>query len=181
MALSNVCPLRMAPPCKNPMKTHMQRRSWLTDRHHTHCANPVTWATVTARRHKVVHQRGTITQTTTQKRKQNQATTRAHRKTSSQHKQEYFLVCQSTHQHFRDTWHDGRYLLFSSVATHTDTDPPNSDTSWALSKMLTKKHMSVGAKNFVKTHGVPMPANTNCRRRVRGEKKKQQHKSFTVP
>ena len=26
----------MAPPCKNPMKTHMQRRSWLTDRLHTH-------------------------------------------------------------------------------------------------------------------------------------------------
>ena len=32
--------LRMAPPCKNPMKTHMQRRSWSTDRHHTHCRRP---------------------------------------------------------------------------------------------------------------------------------------------
>ena len=152
MALSNVCPLRMAPPSQNPMKTHMQRRSWLTDRHHTHCPDPVTWATVTARRHKVVHQRGTIAQ--------NHATTRAHQKTSSQHKQEYFLVCQSTHQHFREpgTTVD---TCCSPVLQPTLTRTTNGNTSWALPKMLTKKHMSVGAMNFVKTHGVPTPAKTN--------------------
>ena len=166
MALSNVCPSRMAPPCNNPMKTHMQRRSWLTDRHHTHCPDPVTWATVTARRHKVVHQRGTIAETTAQKLKQNHATTRAHQKTSSQHKQEYFLACQSTHHHFREP---GTTVgtCCSPVLQPTLTRTTNGNTSWALPKMLRKKHMSVGAMNFVKTHGVPTPANTNCRRRVR--------------
>ena len=162
MVQSNVCPSRMAPPCKNPMKTHMQRRNWSTDRHHTHCPDPVTWATVTARRHKVVHQRGTIAQTTAPKRKQNQATTRAHRKTSSQLSR--MSINASTLQR---TWHHDRYLLFSTMLQPTLSRTTNGNTSWALPKMLTKKHMSVGAKNFVKTHGVPTPANTICRRRVR--------------
>ena len=59
------------------------------------------------------------------------------------------------------TWHDGRYLL--STLTRTT----NGNTSWALPKMLTKNYMSEGAKYFVKTHGVPTPANANCRCRVR--------------
>ena len=65
------------------------------------------------------------------------------------------------------TWHDGRYLLFSTMLQPTLTRTTDGNTSWALPKMLTKKHMSVGAKHFVKTHGVPTPANTICRRRVR--------------
>ena len=122
MVQSNVCPSRMAPPCKNPMKTHMQRRSWLIDRHHTHCPDPVTWATVTARRHKVVHQRGTIAQTTAPKRKQNHANTSAHQKTSSKRKETVLSRMSVNASTLQRTWHDGRYLLFSSVATHIDKD-----------------------------------------------------------
>ena len=122
MVQSNVCPSRMAPPCKNPMKTHMQRRSWLTDRHHTHCPDPVTWATVTTRRHKVVHQRGTIAQTTAQKRKQNHANTRAQHKTSSKRRETVLCRMSVNASPLQRTWHDGRYLLFSFVATHIDKD-----------------------------------------------------------
>ena len=158
MAQSNVCPLRMAPPCKNPMQAHLQRRNWLTDRHHTHCTDPVIWATVTARRHKVVQQRGTIAQAT-QKRKQNHATTRAHQKRHRNANKNYFCVCVSVNTStLQRIWHNGRYLLFSTVLQPTLTRTTNGNTSWALHKMLTKKHVSVGAKNFVKTHGVPTPS-----------------------
>ena len=122
MVQCNVCPSRMAPPCKNPMKTHMQRRSWSTDHHHTHCPDPVTWATVTARRHKVVHQRGTIAQTTAQKRKQNHANTRAQHETSSKRKETLLCHMSVKASPLQRTWHDGRYLLVSSVATHIDKD-----------------------------------------------------------
>ena len=78
------------------------------------------------------------------------------------------LLCVSVNTStLQRTWHNGRYLLFSTVLQPALTRTTNGNTSWALHKMLTKKHMSVGAKNFVKTHGVPTPANTNCRRRVR--------------
>ena len=167
MALSNVCPLRMAPPCQNPMKTHMQRRSWLTDRHHTHCPDPVTWATVTARRHKVVQQRGTIAQTTAPKRQQNHANTRAHHKTSSKRKETELSRMSVNASTLQRTWHDGRYLFLSTMLQPTLTRTTNGNTSWALPKMLTKNYMSEGAKHLVKTHGVPTPANTNCWRRVR--------------
>ena len=153
MALSNVCPSRMAPPCKNPMKTHMQRRSWVTDRQPTlprpcdlghghgktsqsgpstrhNCPSNDAEAETEPRNHESAPENVMATQTTVLSR---------------------MSVNTSTLQR---TWHDGRYLLFSN-------------TSWALPKMLTKKHMSVGAKHFVKTHGVPTPANTICRRRVR--------------
>ena len=154
MVQSNVCPSRMAPPCKNPMKTHMQRRSWLTDRHHTHCPDPVTWATVTTRRHKVVHQRGTIAQTTAQKRKQNHANTRAQHKTSSKRKETVHCRMSVNASPLQRTWHDGRYLLLSSVATHIDKDHQ-------------RQHVMGTAQDADKE---PTPANTNCRRRVRGEK-----------
>ena len=96
MALSDVYPLRMAPPWKNPMKPHMLRQSWSTDRQFTHCTDPVTYTTATTRRHTVVQQRCNIALTTAQKRKQNHANTRAHQKTSSQHKKNTFS-CVSEH------------------------------------------------------------------------------------
>ena len=100
-------------PC--PMKPHMLRQSWSTDRQFTHCTDPVTYTTATKGRHTVVQQRCNIAQTTAQKRKQNHANTRAHQKTSSQHDKKYFLVRQSTHRHTQRTLHNGRYVLFSST------------------------------------------------------------------
>ena len=62
-------------------------------------------------------------------------------------------------------------MLFSStVLQPTLTRTINGNTSWALPKMLTQKQMCEGTGNFVNTHGGPTPANTNCRRRIRGEK-----------
>ena len=81
---------------KNPMKPHMLRQSWSTDRQFTHCTDPVTYTTATTRRHTVVQQRCNIAQTTAQKRKQNHANTRAHQKTSSQHNKNTFS-CVSEH------------------------------------------------------------------------------------
>ena len=92
---------------------------------HTHCPDPVTWATVTARRHKMVHRRGTIAQATTQKRKQNHATTRAHQKTSSQHKETVLSRVSANTSTLQRTWHDGRYLLFSTVLQPTLTRTTN--------------------------------------------------------
>ena len=168
MAQSNVCPLRMAPPCKNPMQTHLQRRNWFSDRQHTHCADPVTWATVTTRRHKVVHQRGTINCPSNDAEAETESRNHesAPENVIATKKRKNFCVCQSTHQHCRES---GTTVdtCCSPVLQPTLTRTTNGNTSWALHKMLTKKHVSVGAKNFVKTHGVPTPANTNCRRRVR--------------
>ena len=85
MVQSNVCPLRMAPPGKNPMKAHMQRRSWSTDRLHTHTLSRLcdlchghgkTTQSGPSTRHNCPEQQ-------TQKRKQIHANTRAHQKTSS--------------------------------------------------------------------------------------------------
>ena len=167
MALSNVYPLRMAPPWKNPMKPNMLRQSWSTDRQKTHCTDPVSWTTATTRRHTVVHQRCTIAQTTAQKRKQSHANTRALQKTSSQHDKKYFLVQQSTHQHTQRTLHNGRNVLFSStVLQPTLPRTINGNTSWALPKMLTQKQMCEGTENFVNTHGGPTPRNTDLRCRI---------------
>ena len=159
----------MAPQCQQSSEnTHMQRQSWSTDRQFTHCTDPVTWATATTRRHKVVQQRSTIAHTTAQKREQNHANTRAHQKTSSQHNKRYFLVCQSTHQHSQRTLHNGRHVLFSStVLQPTLTRTINGNTSVALPKMLTQKQMCEGAENFVNTHGGPTPGNTNRLCRIR--------------
>ena len=123
MALPNAYPLRMAPPCKNPMQTHMQRRSWLTDRQHTHCADPVTWATVTTRRHKVVHQRAQLPK---QRRRSGNRITQPRERTRKRHrnaKKKNTFVCVSVNTStLQRIWHNGRYLLFSSVATHIDKD-----------------------------------------------------------
>ena len=171
MALSNVYPLRMAPPWKNPMKPHMLRQSWSTDRQFTQCTDPVTYTTATTRRHTVVQQRCNIAQTTAQKRKQNHANTRAHQKTSSQHNKKTFS-CVSEHIDTpKRTLHNGRYVLFSSMVLQpTLPRTINGNTSLALPKMLTQKQMCEGTENFVNTHGGPTPANTHCRRRIRGEK-----------
>ena len=171
MVLSNVCPSRMAPPCKNPMKTHMQRRSWLTDRHHTHCPDPVTWA---RSRQDVTKWSINEAQLPRQQRRSGNRITQTRGRNTKRHrnaKKLYFLVCQSTHHHFREP---GTTVgtCCSPVLQPTLTRTTNGNTSWALPKMLTKNHMSVGAKHFVKTHGVPTPANTNCRRRVRRRKKR---------
>ena len=114
----------MAPQCNNPVKLHMQRQCWSTDRQFTHCADPVTWATATTRRHKVVQQRSTIAQTTAQKRKQNHANTSAHQKTSSQHNKKVLSrMSVNTSTHPKNLAQRSiRVVLLHRVATHIDKD-----------------------------------------------------------
>ena len=171
----------MAPKCNNPVKLHMQRQSWSTDRQFTHCTDPVTWATATTRRHKVVQQRSTIAQTTPQKRKQNHANTRAQQKKSSQHNKKVLSRMSVNTSTPQRTLHNGRNVLFSStVLQPTLTRTINGNTSLALPKMLTQKQMCEGAENFVNTHGGPTPGNTNRRCRIRGEKTNE-HMKFALP
>ena len=114
----------MAPPWKNPMKPHMQRKSWSTDRQFTHCADPVTWTTATTRRHTVVQQRCNIAQTTAQKRKQNHANTRAHPENVIATQQKILSrVSVNTSTHPQNLAQRSiRVVLLHGVATHTAKD-----------------------------------------------------------
>ena len=64
-------------------------------------------------------------QTTAQKRKQNHANTRAHHKTSSKRKETVLCRMSVNASTLQRTWHDGRYLLFSTMLQPTLTRNTN--------------------------------------------------------
>ena len=171
MALSDVYPLRMAPPCQNPMKKHT----------HTHAApklvnRPSIYTLYRpcdlGHGHDKTSQSGSTT-------KHNCPHNSAEAKTKScEHEsapenviatQQKVLSCMSvntsTHPKNLAQW-SKRVVLLHRVATHIDKDHQRQHVIGTAQDADTET-MCEGAENFVNTHGGPTPGNTNRRCRIR--------------
>ena len=169
MALSNVYPLRMAPPCQNPMKTHTHAAPKLVNRPSIYTLyRPCDLG----HGHDKTSQSGSTT-------KHNCPHNSAEAKTKScEHEsapenviatQQKVLSCMSvnTSTHPKNLAQRSiRVVLLHRVATHIDKDHQRQHVIGTAQDADTET-MCEGAENFVNTHGGPTPGNTNRRCRIR--------------